>query len=209
MTTSRFLASLRDPRRLTIRVQLTVLTGLLIAAITGLMFVFFPARIEQQALVATRDRTESMAHVAAYSAAPGLYFADTAAVTEALAALRTNSLMRYAIVFDANGKRVAGIYHAPADSLEFEQQPGLGITPAGDVNAAQADINHNGSVIGKLRLGFSLEPMRLEVAAARRTIGLVSLVVFLVGVIAVYGIALAVTRPVTEIAATARRARSS
>ena len=32
--TSRFLASLRDPRRLTIRVQLTVLIGLLIAGIT-------------------------------------------------------------------------------------------------------------------------------------------------------------------------------
>ena len=98
---SRFLATLRDPRRLAIRVQLTVLTGLLIAGIAGFMFVFFPARIEQQALAATRDRTESMAHVAAFSAAPALYFADTAAVTEALAALKANSLMRYAIAFDA------------------------------------------------------------------------------------------------------------
>ena len=44
-----------------------------------------------------------MAHVAAFSAAPALYFADAAAVTEALAALKANSLMRYAIVFDANG----------------------------------------------------------------------------------------------------------
>ena len=61
------------------------------------------------------------------------------------------------------------------------------------------------SVIGVLRLGFSLEPMRLQVAAARRTIGLVSLVVFLAGIIAVYGIGVLVTRPVTEIAATARR----
>jgi len=205
MTTSRFLASLRDPRRLTIRVQLTVLTGLLIAGITGLMFVFFPARIAQQALITTRDRTESMARVAAYSAAPALYFKDTAAVTEALVALRANSLMRYAIAFDASGHRFAGIYRSPADSLEFEREPGLGITPAGNVYAAQADIKHNASVIGELRLGFSLEPMRLEVAAARRTIGLVSLVVFLAGIIAVYGIAVMVTRPVTEIAATARR----
>src|SRR5580765_4814687 len=148
MTTSRFLASLRDPRRLTIRVQLTVLTGLLIACITGLMFVFFPARIAQQALTTTRDRTESMARVAAYSAAPALYFHDTAAVTEALAALRANSLMRYAIVFDASGHRVAGIYRSPADSIEFEREPGLGITPAGNVYAAQADIKHNASVIG-------------------------------------------------------------
>ena len=205
MTTSRFLASLRDPRRLSIRVQLTVLTGLLLAGIAGFMFVFFPARIAQQALGATRNRTESMARVAAYSAAPGLYFKDTAAVTEALVALKANSLMRYAIAFDSRGNRVAGIYHAPADSLEFERQPELGITPAGDVYAARADINHNGSVIGELRLGFSLEPMRLEVAAARRTIGLVSLVVFLAGIIAVFGIGVMVTRPVTEIAATARR----
>jgi signal transduction histidine kinase/DNA-binding response OmpR family regulator len=203
MTTAQFLAVLRDPRRLAIRVQLTVLTGLLLAGIAGFMFVFFPARIARQALASTRDRTESMAHVAAYSAAPALYFNDTAAVTEALAALRTNSLMRYAIVFDARDNRVAGIYHAPADSVEFV--PGLGINPAGDLYAAQADINHNGAVIGALRLGFSLEPMRLQVAAARRTIGLVSLVVFLAGIIAVYGIGVLVTRPVTEIAATAGR----
>src|SRR5688572_8396632 len=167
MTSERILAALRDPRRLAIRVQLTVLVGLLIAGIAGFMFIFFPARIEQQALVATRDRTESMAHVVAYSAAPALYFADTAAVTEALAALKLNSLMRYAIAFDARGIRVAAMYQSPADSLELDRSPGLGIT-AGDVFAAQADINHNDAVIGALRLGFSLEPMRRDVAAARQ-----------------------------------------
>src|SRR6185436_17524453 len=118
MITSRVLAILRDPRRLPIRLQLTVLTGLLLAAIAGFMFVFFPARLEQQALSATRDRTESMAKVAAYSAAPALYFADTATVIEALEALRTNALMRYAVVFDPNGQRVTGIFQSPADSLQ-------------------------------------------------------------------------------------------
>jgi signal transduction histidine kinase/CheY-like chemotaxis protein len=192
-------------RRFAIRVQLTVLTGLLLAAIAAFMFVFFPARIAQQALVSTRDRTQSMASVAAYSAAPALYFGDTAAVTEALSALKANSLMRYAVAFDAHGHRVAGIYRSAADSLELDREPGLGITPDGELYAAQADIDHDGAVIGALHLGFSLEPMRLEVAAARRTIELVSLVVFLVGITAVYGIGVLVTRPVTEIAATARR----
>src|SRR5580765_2669665 len=103
---ARILSALRDPRRLPIRLQLTLLTGLLIAGIAGFIFVYFPARLEKQALTATEDRTASMARVAAYSVAPALYFADTAAVTEALGALRTNSLMRYAIVFDANGHRV-------------------------------------------------------------------------------------------------------
>ena len=51
--TSEFLATLRDPRRLAIRVQLTLLTGLLIAVIAGFMFVFFPARIAQQALASS------------------------------------------------------------------------------------------------------------------------------------------------------------
>ena len=133
-------------RRFAIRVQLTVLTGGLLAGIAAFMFVFFPARIAQQALETTRDRTESMARVAAYSAAPALYFGDTAAVTEALAALRANSLMRYAIAFDARGNLVAGIYHSPADSLELAREPGLGITPDGDLYAAQADINHDGAL---------------------------------------------------------------
>jgi hypothetical protein len=59
MTTSRFLASLRDPRRLAIRVQLTVLTGLLLAGLAGFMFVFFLSGIKKEALVSIRGGTES------------------------------------------------------------------------------------------------------------------------------------------------------
>ncbi|HMH55728.1 MAG TPA: hypothetical protein VK535_05650, partial [Gemmatimonadales bacterium] len=89
MTAARVLATLRDPRRLPLRVQLTLLTGLLIGAIAGFMFVFFPARLERQALGATRDRGQAMARMAAFSVAPGLYFADNVAVTEGLGPLTT------------------------------------------------------------------------------------------------------------------------
>jgi signal transduction histidine kinase/DNA-binding response OmpR family regulator len=205
MTTSRVLAALRDPRRLPIRIQLTLLTGLLIAAIAGFMFVFFPARLERQALGATHDRAEAMARMAAFSVAPGLYFADTVAVTEALRALTTNPTLRYATVFNASGHEIAGIYKIKEDSLRFGVESELGVTPAGDAFTAEATIDHNNAAIGSLHLGLSLAPMREEIAAARRAIALVSLVVFLVSIVAIYGIGVLVTGPITAIATTARR----
>jgi two-component system sensor histidine kinase/response regulator len=193
------------PRRLPIRAQLTLLTGLLIAVIAGFMFVYFPARLEQQAMSSTRDRTESMAKVAAFSVAPGLYFVDTAAVTEALQALRTNPLLRYATVYDTAGHEIAGVFKGPEDSLRVGRANELGVAPAGDIFAARSSVDHNKVGIGSLHLGFTLAPMRQEVAEARRTIALVSLIVFLGGILAVYGIGVLVTAPVTAIATTARR----
>ena len=205
MTASRVLATMRDPRRLPIRLQLTLLTGLLIGAIAGFMFVFFPSRLERQALGATSGRAEAMARMAAFSVAPGLYFADNVAVTEGLGPLTTHPLLRYATVFDAGGHEIAGIYKAKEDSLRFGIESELGVTPTGDAYLAEARVDHNNVAIGSLRLGYSLVPMREEIAAARRTIALVSLVVFLAGIIAVYGIGVLVTGPVTAIATTARR----
>jgi signal transduction histidine kinase/CheY-like chemotaxis protein/HPt (histidine-containing phosphotransfer) domain-containing protein len=202
---SRVLATLRDPRRLSLRVQLTLLTGLLIGAIAGFMFFFFPARLERQALGATRDRGQAMARMAAFSVAPGLYFADNVAVTEGLGPLTTHPLLRYATVFDASGREIAGIYKVKEDSLRFGLESAVGVTSAGDAIIAKASIDHNNVSIGTLQLGLSLVPMRKEVAAARRTIALVSLVVFLGGLIAIYGIGVLVTGPVTAIATTARR----
>jgi signal transduction histidine kinase/DNA-binding response OmpR family regulator len=205
VTAARVLATLRDPRRLPLRVQLTLLTGLLIGAIAGFMVEFFPARLERQALGATRDRGQAMARMAAFSVAPGLYFADNVAVTEGLGPLTTHPLLRYATVFDASGHKIAGIYKVKADSLRFGLESAVGVTSAGDVIIAKASIDHNNVAIGSLQLGLSLVPMREEVAAARRTIALVSLVVFLGGLIAIYGIGVLVTGPVTAIATTARR----
>ena len=205
MTRLRSLAALPDPRRLPIRIQLTLLTGLLIAAIAGFMFVFFPARLERQALGSTRDRAQSTARMAAFSVAPGLYFGDTLAVAEGLQALTTNPILRYAIVFDARGHKIAGIYKIKEDSLRFGLESQLGVTAAGDAFIAKASIDHNYVGIGWLHLGLSLLPMRVEVAAARRAIALASLVIFLGGLIAVYGIGVLVTGPITAIATTARR----
>jgi signal transduction histidine kinase/CheY-like chemotaxis protein/HPt (histidine-containing phosphotransfer) domain-containing protein len=205
MTAARVLAALRDPRRLPIRVQLTLLTGLLLGVIAGFMFVFFPARLERQALGSTRDLAQSAARMTAFSVAPGLYFADTAAVAEGLRALTTNPILRYATVYDPSGHEIAGIYKVKEDSLRFGVESDLGVAPAGDVFTAESDIDHNKVAIGSLHLGLSLVPMREEVAAARRTIALVSLMVFLGGLVAIYGIGVLVTGPVTAIATTARR----
>ncbi|MEO8200097.1 MAG: response regulator [Gemmatimonadota bacterium] len=204
MKTSWARRALRLPRRLPIRIQITVLTGLLIAAIAGFMYAFFPARLEKQAFNATRDRTNSMAKVEAYTVAPALYFSDATAVNDGLRALKANILLRYVTVTDIKGLDIAEIYTTNADAQRPNRRTETGLSADGELYVSEAKIEHNGAIIGTVRLAFSLTPMREEVATARKMIALVSLVVFLGGLVAVYAIGVLVTAPVTAIATTAR-----
>ena len=64
-------------------------------------------------------------------------------------------------------------------------------------------ITHAGRHIGTLIAGFSLEPMRAEIRHMRSAIAAVSVVVFLVGLIATLAISALVTRPIAQIVETA------
>jgi signal transduction histidine kinase/DNA-binding response OmpR family regulator/HPt (histidine-containing phosphotransfer) domain-containing protein len=191
----------RRPRRWSIRLELTVLTGGLIAAIAVFMYVYFPARLERQAMADIRDKAQSVSTLASFSLAPAMYFGDTAGMEDAVSGLRQNADFQYVVVVNTEGRRVHTMFASPADSARFDA------IAAGQKSTStyslQIPVRNNGEVIGTMQLGLSLATLQAEVTSTRKTIAIVSLLVFLGGLLAVAVIGTLVARPVVEIAHTA------
>ncbi len=63
-------------------------------------------------------------------------------------------------------------------------------------------ILHNAREIGQLYLGLSLEELKAEINRSRATIALISVMIFIVGIVAVFGISTLVTGPLSQMAKT-------
>ena len=188
-----------------LRTRAAVLMSLLLGAIATFVFVYFPAKLADQAIGDLRERAESMAGMAAFSVAPGLFFDDRKAVEDALAAPRQDPDVLYIVVLDAGGHEFAAVnpFRAPTgfdapSNRDVLLQHGL-------VYNAVVPVHSNGRRIGTLLLGVSLQELRAKIADARFAIALVSLLIFAIGVPAVFGIAALVTRPLDRIVYAAER----
>ena len=190
----------------TVRHKLVVLTGLLVAAIALFMYLFFPARLEQQAIETMGARAASVAEMSAYTLGPALDFDQVDEVEEALQAALQFEDVLYAYVQTADGAFVGSFLR---DSTVATPLIGLGtvdgVGPYGRLYHVRRPIGMHGKELGQLYMGFSLQPIRAALARSRWLLALMSLMVFVFGVAAAYGISIYLTRPLGEIVRAADR----
>jgi signal transduction histidine kinase len=173
----------------TLRSRLAALTTALIGAISVFIFLSFPKWLERGALQGQVAKAHSIASMTAFSVGPALVFQDKAGFEEGFDGARRNPDLVYLLVRDSVGAAVAG------DSIVVHD----------DVVSVSAPIESGGRTIGRLHLGMSLDAVRADVRKARAAVAVVSLLVFLVGMVAVLGISAYVTRPLDAILATVER----
>ena len=186
---------LRWSRRQSLRGRLTAFVVLPIGLICAFIFLFFPARQEQQAIDALANRARSIGEMTAFTIGPALYFEDSETIDEALATARQNQDLMYLGVLDGSGNFAAG-YNWERFQSGGVGRPGEdeGVSSDTTLYEAVVPIIHGGAQTGWVHIGLSLEEVREETAANRRTIALISVVVFLMGIVAVYGFSSVVTR---------------
>jgi len=92
-----------------IRERLLFSFSLMLASIAMFVVVFFPHRLERQAMRATVAKAEAIRDMAAYSATAGLLFSDTVAMHEVLAGVARNPDVQALVLRDASGRVVAAI----------------------------------------------------------------------------------------------------
>ena len=117
-------------RGLRLGTKLAALISLLIGGIALFVYLFFPARLERQAMRSVAGKAEAIGRMTAFGVAPALLFGDRAGVHEALAgAVHTTDLV-YVIVIDGEGRKIAsvtGVGHAdrvyPRDLPDPERRP--------------------------------------------------------------------------------------
>ena len=183
-----------------IRQKLVFLMALLMGGISLFIFLFFPARFEQQAIETVAAKAAGIAEMSAYTLAPALDFNNVDEVEEVLqAALQVEDAL-YAYVQAPDGAFVASFLKDSTDvSMLVALGPEGGVGPDGHVYSVRRTIASRDQALGYLYMGFSLQRVNEALNRSRMILALVSLLVFLVGMGATYGISVFITGPLGQI----------
>jgi PAS domain S-box-containing protein len=193
-------------RRFSLRAKLSLLNTLLIGGITGFIFVYVPSQQEQQALNAMSAKANNFARILANSISSSIVFGDTATAAEDLINVTLDEDNVYLMVTDVSKKVFFAHNKSIAEKLDYtSSMTSSHITPDGLVFQTSAPALHNNREVGRLYLGISLRSLREDVTTSKITLAAISVILFLIGMAATFGISTYLTRPLRLMVTTAEQ----
>jgi diguanylate cyclase (GGDEF)-like protein/PAS domain S-box-containing protein len=208
--------------RWSVRTKLAAVISGFIGLVSLAIFIDMPARLRRQAVTAVVEKAHSLTEMAAFNASVALYFEDRTGVEESLAAVRENADLVYTVVLDKGGGVVAAFNRELAEGYRFQEiamtprvlgsvPPGAprprtegGFSPDDRVYQAMSPVTYNGRGVGSIYVGLSLDRLNAGIGRSRATIALLSLLVFVVGIIAVFALSTVITEPLSRIVSAAQ-----
>jgi diguanylate cyclase (GGDEF)-like protein/PAS domain S-box-containing protein len=211
---------------LSIRTKIALLMTVLLAIVSLVIYLYFPARLHRQIVDSVVQQSAAMTRMAAFSVADGLDGRNQPAVAAALSGIRGNPDLVYFVLLDASGEPFASFNERIAMDAAYRQIPMRtidtpqhvlqagqsvrtsapavtgGATADGAVYQTAMPVLHRGRTIGNLYTGMSLERAHADAARGRATIALVTLAAFLLGTIAVFALSTVITGPLQRIVET-------
>lgn len=176
---------------------------MLIGLITLAIIIIFPSQFEKQAISSLTEKAESINRMTAFSIGSALYFDDVETIEEVIRSARQNKDIFYLVVLDQSGKVVTAHKENSKYFSEFsvlsEQSS---ISEDGNILNTKIPIRINNREIGQLFMGFSLDDVKQRVSNSTLTIIIISLIISLIGILAVYGISRVVTNPLEKMVKT-------
>ena len=213
--------------RLAVGTKLALVMTLILAIVSFWIYIYFPEKLQRQAVDALAQRATAIADVTAFSVAPALQHHDRVATASALTALRRNHDLIFFVVRDADGSvfasfnemvaASAGPFHQPAGQPSARRPVVTGMTAgeASETKGAFSDdgrayqtstpIRYHGRMIGTVIVGFSLDRVLTETGRSKAIVALATLLAFALGVVAVFALSTVITGPLRRIADTAER----
>ncbi len=186
----------------TLRAKLITLYSLIIGAISLFVNFYFPSQLEKQSLKAIEEKAHSIAIMVSYGVSPALYFNDSESAAEALRAARQNNDLLFCVVEDSLRQIFVSVEEQKAKENNYYSYVSDSISAENNFIVDIEPIVFNKRNLGKIILALSLEELRANIQSARRAVALVSFLIFLFGVIAIYGISLLLTQPLSRIVET-------
>lgn len=187
----------------TIRTKLAVLFALVIGAISAFIFLFFPARLAEQATTALVGKAQSIGEMAAFAVRSAVVFDDREAMREALRGALENEDLLYISVTGETRNVLA--YQASPDARDGDAHPVLDKDASERVYRIVVPIEFNEEEIGKVHVGISMVQLRAEVRQAREVAAIVSAAILLVGIAMITLASTLVTDPLRRMVVTAER----
>jgi len=213
--------------QLQIGTKLALVMTFILALVSLGIYVYFPARLQRQAVEALTQRASAIADVTAFSTAPGLQNRDRIAVAAAVTALRRNPDLIFFMVRDKNGEpfavfnemiaSTAGPFAKTGAERGMRRPVITGMTPGeqsetagefsedGRTYQTTTPIRFHGRQVGTLVVGFSLDRVVTETSRSKATVALVTLLAFAIGVVAVFALSTLITGPLHRIVKTAEQ----
>jgi len=197
-------ASLTDfLQKISIRSKLILVIAAVIGLIAAFLFLYYPVRLKGKSVASLVDKSQTYASFLAYSLSPALNFNDRNTAEEIISAARLNPDLVYLVVMDNSQKVFMSHNLAQAFQLDFKEKSTLAeldfYRPAYQF---VVPVIFNRETIGKLYLGISLTQLQKEVALIRWDGVLLSLTIFVVGVLLVIVVASLITEPLSQIVKT-------
>jgi signal transduction histidine kinase len=190
---------------LSFRAKLALTMGGLILLISGFISVYFPRKLEQEALALSAHKAETLAQLTAFTIHPALYFEDRAALEEALSGARGDKDVAYVVVIDGSGRPIAEFRPERATPGALTRRAAGGaVSPRRDLFEVMTPILDQGRELARLYIGISLDRLNREILRTRIAMGMTSLLIFAAGLAAVLLISSFLTQPLRQVAASAR-----
>jgi diguanylate cyclase (GGDEF)-like protein/PAS domain S-box-containing protein len=208
--------------RWSVRTKLVAVISGFIGFISLAIFIDMPVRLRRQAFTAVVEKAHTLTEMAAFNAGAALYFEDRTGVEESLAAVRENADLVYTVVLDKDDREVAAFNRELAERYEFQEiamtprvlggiPPGAsrprtegGFSPDDRIYQVRSPVTYNGRGVGRIYVGLSLDRLNAEIGRSRATIALVSLLIFVIGIIVVFGLSTVITEPLSRIVSAAQ-----
>jgi two-component system cell cycle sensor histidine kinase/response regulator CckA len=186
-------------KSLSIRARLVVLIALLIGVITAFISVYFPSKLEQQAVQAMTDKGTSIAEMTAFTIHNALLQGNRTEIEETLLGIRQNPDLVYLVVTNDSGRAISSFNEFRAEQAQY-RNPSLQnkVSDNGTLFMSMAPVVYKGRIIGYLHLGLSLSKLRSELNWIQTSFVLMGVIMFIISLIAVYGISFVVTGPLSH-----------
>jgi diguanylate cyclase (GGDEF)-like protein/PAS domain S-box-containing protein len=191
------------PRRISTKLILVLMP--LVLAFSLLIVLLGPRYFRIQAIRDLEDKSLGIAEITAYSLAPALYLNDRPTIDEVISNARKNTDLDYLVISDSTNKPTASYGLEAAVRSRYLEIERAGISADGLVYGVKVPVIYNDRKLGDLHLGFSMKRVYEFIGNLKRTLALVGLAFFVIGLAAVFLISNAITGPLRRMAQTAGR----
>jgi signal transduction histidine kinase/ActR/RegA family two-component response regulator len=198
----------RRRRLVTVQGKLVGLFTLVIGAISGFIYLYFPASFEREAIQALAHSAEGIGTMAAFNVRSAVLFEDQRSIEAALQGVLADEDVMYIEVFDNAGSILVSLRSdVVALTIPTRAMAASGLSPDRKAYQVMRAIRFDGREIGTIYLAMSTEAVLTKAQGLQQTVQIVSALVFCCGLLAVLIVSRLVTGPLrTMVGATERLA---
>ncbi len=181
-----------------------MVTTLILAVISLFVYYYFPQKFQNENLRSLQEKANSIAKIAAYGISSGLYFEDANSSDEEIETLIQHEEIVYVIIFKDDSLYYE--YNTFVAVLNnYKEVDGERISEKWNVMKTYAPIMIADDKIGDIYIGVSLVPVYNKIAELKESIGIISLVLFIISTILVFIIGTIFTKPLSNIVKTVHK----